>query len=169
MEAIVRLKSSFHWKPSTCMAFLSLLLARNPFFLSPSRSAGRLFSVAPRTVSLALPLSATMSPGPRGGDAESKDTLDSRGKIIRRALWKRGFRHALFVCALGESWTAGWRFSSTSRESNTRITGRASFLPYGLRLVKNNLFFIVRNFTYYALLIRSPLKQKGYFAIPTLL
>ena len=38
VEAVVRLKSSFHWKPSTCMGFLSLLLARNPFLsLSPCR------------------------------------------------------------------------------------------------------------------------------------
>lgn len=69
VQAIVRLKSSFHWKPSTCMAFLSLLLARNPFLLSPARSAGLNLSVPPTTVSLALPLSTALSPGPewRGG------------------------------------------------------------------------------------------------------
>lgn len=69
VQAIVRLKSSFHWKPSTCMAFLSLLLARNPFHLSPARSASLYLSVPPTAVSLALPLSTALSPGPewRGG------------------------------------------------------------------------------------------------------
>ena len=80
MEAVVRLKSSFHWKPSTCMAFLSLLLARNPLLLS---RAWLVVSVVPSRVSLAgsLPLYADSVTRSRiGGEAESKDTVDNRGK-----------------------------------------------------------------------------------------
>lgn len=96
VEAIVRLKS-FHWKPSTCMGFLSLLLARNlAVFLS-------LTPIGEWTRSLSLRLSGdSVTDG--GRDTKSKDTSSTDYKnIIWRPVSTRGrefrkfFRSSIFI------------------------------------------------------------------------
>lgn len=101
VEAVVRLKSSFHWKPSTCMAFLSLLSARNLFLLSPARLVWSSFSVALRTGPLVLSLSTRLCHSVQsGGETESKDTVDSQEKLFGRFGNGAFDVHRALVCGL---------------------------------------------------------------------
>lgn len=98
VEAVVRLKSSFHWKPSTCMGFLSLLLARNPFLsLSPCRRRPTRRVSPCRSDTLPPPSRrAIFCHRRRGRDTKSKDTgqrlknhspatLEIRERLLRQS------------------------------------------------------------------------------------